>query len=465
MALKFGVCGIIKRGLIMRRAPVAMTIAGSDSGGGAGIEADLKTFSALGVHGAVAITSITAQNTYSVSAVFDLPGWLVYEQIRVVVEDMGVDAAKTGMLSNSEIIESVVKAIEEFKIPLVVDPVMIAKSGARLLREDAVEALTLKLLPHARLVTPNAPEAEVLSGLRIRSLEDAERAARVISEKYGVEAVVVKGGHLGGDRVVDVLYYRGGLYHYESERVEGCTHGGGCSYSAAIAAHLARGLDIVEAVGRAKEFIVWAIKYGLRVGRGHCPVNPIAWLEIPAEKFRVLSSVERAVRVLLENSSRVLKHTPEVGINIVEAVDSKYAASVSDVAGVRGRIVRAGDKLVAVGPVEFGASSHLARLVLEAMKVDPLIRAAVNVKYSEELVVKAKSRGYLVVFVDRRAEPEEIRSVEGASLPWILREAVKQAGRVPDIIYDIGDVGKEPMIRILGRSAIEVISKLLDITM
>jgi hydroxymethylpyrimidine/phosphomethylpyrimidine kinase len=447
----------------MRRVPVAMTIAGSDSGGGAGIEADLKTFSALGVHGVVAITSVTAQNTYSVTAVFDLPGWFVYEQIRVVVEDMGVDAAKTGMLSNSEIIESVVRAISDFKIPLVVDPVMIAKSGARLLREDAVETLTSKLLPRARIVTPNAPEAEVLSGLRIQSIEDAERAARVISEKYGVEAVVVKGGHLRSESVIDVLYYRGGFYHYESERVEGCTHGGGCAYSAAIAAHLARGLDIVDAVGKAKEFIVWAIKYGLRIGKGHCPVNPMAWLEIPAEKFRVLSSVEEAVKILLENSSRVLKYTPEVGINVVEALDSKYAVSVNDVAGVKGRIVRAGDKLVVVGPVEFGASSHLARLVLEAMRTDPSIRAAVNIRYSEDLVARAKSKGYSVVFVDRRAEPEEIRSIEGATMPWILREALKKTGRVPDVIYDIGDVGKEPMIRVLGRSAIEVVNKLLDI--
>jgi hydroxymethylpyrimidine kinase/phosphomethylpyrimidine kinase len=447
----------------MRRVPVAMTIAGSDSGGGAGIEADLKTFSALGVHGVVAITSITAQNTYRVSAVFDLPGWLVYEQIRVVVEDMGVDAAKTGMLSNSEIVESVARAVEEFKIPLVVDPVMIAKSGARLLREEAVGALTSRLLPRALVVTPNTPEAEVLSGLRVRSVEDAERAARLISEKYGVEAVVVKGGHLESERVVDVLYYRGSFYHYESPRVEGCTHGGGCAYSAAITAYLARGLDVVEAVGRAKEFIVWAIKYGLRVGRGHCPVNPVAWLEVPAERFRVLNSVKRAVEILLENSSRVLKYAPEVGINVVEAIDPKYATSIEDAAGVKGRVVRAGNRLVAVGPVEFGASSHLARLVLEAMRVDPSVRGAVNIRYSEELVERARRRGYTVVFVDRRREPEEIKAVEGATLPWILREAVKQAGRVPDLIYDVGDVGKEPMIRVLGKTAVDAVNKLLEI--
>ncbi|MEM4903586.1 MAG: bifunctional hydroxymethylpyrimidine kinase/phosphomethylpyrimidine kinase [Desulfurococcaceae archaeon] len=446
-----------------RRIPVAMTIAGSDSGGGAGIQADLKTFSALGVYGTTAITSLTAQNTREVTAIHDLPGWFVYEQIRVVVEDIGVHAAKTGMLSNSDIINHVARAVREYSIPLVVDPVMVAKSGARLLKEEAVEALVKEILPLARVVTPNIPEAEVLSGMKVRSVEDMERAAKIVAEKYGPEAVVVKGGHLEGGKVVDVLYYRGRYYRFESERVEGCHHGGGCSYSAEITAYLAKGLNVVESVAKAKDFITHAIRYGVRVGRGHCPVNPVAWLEIPAEKYRVLNEVKEAVELLLKNSGTVLQHVPEVGLNVVEAIDSKYASSVDDVAGVVGRIVKAGKKLVAVGPVEFGASSHVARLVLEVMKYDPEIRAAVNVKYSKELVEKAIAKGYVVVFVDRRLEPEEIRRVEGASIPWIVREAFSKATKTPDAIYDVGDVGKEAMIRLLGKTAPDAVKKLLDL--
>jgi hydroxymethylpyrimidine kinase/phosphomethylpyrimidine kinase len=177
---------------------VAITIAGSDSGGGAGIQADLKTFAALGVHGTVAITSVTAQNTREVTAIHDIPPDVVYEQVRVVAEDIGIDAGKTGMLSNSDIIRSVARAVKEFSFPLVVDPVMIAKSGARLLREEAVEALKKELLPQAKVVTPNKAEAEVLSGIKIGSLEDSKLAARKIAEEYSCEAVVVKGGHLGG---------------------------------------------------------------------------------------------------------------------------------------------------------------------------------------------------------------------------------------------------------------------------
>lgn len=447
----------------MRRVPVAMTIAGSDSGGGAGIQADLKTFSALGVYGATAITSLTAQNTREVTAIFDLPGWFVYEQIRVVVEDIGVDAAKTGMLSNNEIIIHVARAVREFNIPLVVDPVMVAKSGARLLREDAVEALVKELLPLAVVVTPNIPEAEVLSGIKVRVVEDMEKAAKIIAERYGPRAVVVKGGHLETGKPVDVLYYEGKYYHFESERLEGCYHGGGCSYSAAITAYLAKGLDVVNAVARAKEFIVYAIRHGVHVGKGHCPVNPVAWLEVPAERYRVLTSVKKALEILLDNAEKVLPHVPEVGINIVEAVDWRYAKGVEDVAGVTGRVVRAGNKLVPVGPVEFGASSHLARLVLEAMKYDPSVRGAVNVKYSEELVKRAKVKGYVVVFVDRRAEPGHVKGVEGASIPWITRTAFEVLGKTPDVVYDVGDVGKEAMVRVLGKSAVDAVKKLVDI--
>lgn len=441
---------------------MAMSIAGSDSGGGAGIQADLKTFSALGVYGTIAITSVTAQNTKEVTAIHDLPGWFVYEQIRVVAEDIGVDAAKTGMLSNTDIIESVAKAIREFRIPLVVDPVMIAKSGAKLLRDDAVEALVAKLFPLALVVTPNAQEASVLSGVNVVSLEEAKRAAKIITEKYKTESVVVKGGHLGQDKAVDVLYYRGSFYYFETSRVDGCFHGGGCSYAAAITAHIAMGLDLVEAVGRAKEFIVHAIKHGIKVGTGHCPVNPMAWLEVPAERYRVLERVKQAVQIILDSAERILPHVPEVGLNVVEAVNWKYAISVEDVAGVQGRIVRVGRRLVPVGPVEFGASSNLAKIVLEIMKYDPRVRAAVNIKYSEELINKATARGYVTAYIGRRVGALGTVDQEISTLR-IIRDLLHRQNTVPDILYHDGDIGKEPMIVIIGRNAVEVVKKLLDV--
>lgn len=444
---------------------VAITIAGSDSGGGAGIEADLKTFASLGVHGTVALTSVTAQNTYEVTAIHDIPPEVVYEQIRVVAEDMGIDAGKTGMLSNSSIIRSVARAVREFSFPLVVDPVMVAKSGARLLREEAVGVLKRELLPQAKVVTPNKAEAEVLSGIEIKSLEDSKLAAKKISEEYSCEAVVVKGGHLEGSEAIDVLYWRNEYRLLSSPRIsDACTHGTGCVFSAAIAAYLAKGLSVVDAVAKAKEFVTKAIEFGVVVGKGHCPVNPVAWLEIPAHKYLTLLSVEKALKKLLRNSESLYEAVPEVGMNLVESIPAQYVRSINDVAGVSGRIVRYEGGVRAVGPVRFGASSHLARLVIEVSKRNPDMRAAINVRYDEKYVKRATELGYLVVRIDRSREPEESKRVEGSSLKWIASEAIKQCGgRVPDIIYDVGDLGKEAMIRILGRSADEVVEKLLSI--
>ncbi len=254
--------------------PKALTVAGSDSSGGAGIQADLKTFTVLGVYGMSAITSITVQNTVGVHGVVDLPPEVVYEQIKVVVEDIGVDACKTGMLSNEDIIKAVARAIKDTKIEkLVVDPVMRAKSGDPLLKQSARETLIREILPLALVVTPNIPEAEELCGFEIKSLEDMERACRKILS-YGPSAVVVKGGHMEGKESVDV-FYDGQSFEYLRGRFIKTknTHGTGCTFSSAITAHLAKGHSLKEAVMMAKEYIQKAIENSLPLGKGHGPLN------------------------------------------------------------------------------------------------------------------------------------------------------------------------------------------------
>jgi hydroxymethylpyrimidine/phosphomethylpyrimidine kinase len=254
---------------------VAMTIAGSDSGGGAGIQADLKTFAALGVHGTSALTAITAQNTRVVTDILELPTSLIREQIDVVVEDIGVQAAKTGMLSSAAIIATVAEAIEHHALRnLVVDPVMVAKGGARLLRDDAVATLRTRLIPLAAIVTPNIPEAEVLVGRSIRTFEERRQAARDIVA-MGAHAAVVKGGHAEAD-VTDVFFDGSRLVDLEGERIATAnTHGSGCVFSAAITAFLARGAEPLEAVREAKIFITRAVAAAIEIGAGHGPVNPM----------------------------------------------------------------------------------------------------------------------------------------------------------------------------------------------
>ena len=257
------------------RLPVALTIAGSDSGGGAGIQADLKTFAALGVHGTTAITALTAQNTVTVTDILEIPTTMIRAQIDAVVEDLGVQAAKTGMLSSAAIIEAVAAAVAAHGIEnLVVDPVMVAKGGARLLREDAVDALRTWLLPLAAILTPNLPEVEVLLRRRVATLAERRQAARDLLA-LGPRAVVVKGGHADGDALD--IYWDGATWEeLPAERLATInTHGSGCVFSAAIAAGLANGLDPPTAVRGAKEFITGAIASSLELGHGHGPVNPM----------------------------------------------------------------------------------------------------------------------------------------------------------------------------------------------
>ena len=255
----------------MRRA---LTIAGSDSSGGAGIQADLKTFAAHGVYGLSAVTAVTAQSTMGVTAVQPMSAELVTAQLEAVMSDIGADAAKTGMLPNAAIVEVVAAAVADLEIPLlVVDPVMIAKSGDRLVDDEAVAAMKSELLRRAFVVTPNIPEAEVLSGLTIVSQDDQRAAARRIVER-GASAVVVKGGHLDSDEIVDVLYDGERFVSMPTRRVPGrSTHGTGCTFAAALAAQLARGSGLEDAVRGAQRFVAGAVQAAPGLGRGHGPMN------------------------------------------------------------------------------------------------------------------------------------------------------------------------------------------------
>lgn len=257
--------------------PRALTIAGSDSGGGAGIQADLKTFLALGCHGMSAITALTAQNTVAVTGIHEVPPEFVIQQIDAVATDIGVDAAKTGMLASSALVEAAAKGVESNGIErLVVDPVFVSKHRDRLLAEDAVVALKERLLPLALVVTPNLYEAEGLVGSEVTSLDEMKEAARAL-HAMGPRSVLVKGGHLQSERAVDVFFDGRDTLELDGRRFDtDDTHGTGCALSAAIAARLAHGDDLVPAVRAAKEFVSGAIEHSIRIGKGFGPVNP-AW--------------------------------------------------------------------------------------------------------------------------------------------------------------------------------------------
>jgi hydroxymethylpyrimidine/phosphomethylpyrimidine kinase len=435
------------------KIPVAITIAGSDSGGGAGIQADLKTFAALGVHGTTAITSVTAQNTCAVTAVEDLKSETIRKQIAAVAEDLGIDAGKTGMLHTEEIIKTVSFEVAKHKFPLVVDPVMIAKSGAPLLKPEAVDALKNYLLPKATVITPNRFEAEKLADMEIKNLKDAEIASKKISE-MGPKAVIIKGGHLEGSEAIDLLFYQGKTEKFSTPRLDvKTTHGTGCSFSAAIAAELAKKTDMPTAVEKAKRIVTLGIKFGLNIGKCYGPVNPMAHLYRESSRYDVLIDLEKAIK-LLEANSEIATLVPEVGMNIAMAIP--YAESIDDVAAIEGRIVKTCEGARAIGNPKFGCSSHLAKYIIEITKHGRRKTAAINLRFSHEILKTLEKRGLVVSFYDRTKEPKEIKRIEGMTVPWGVKEAISKVGKAPDVIYHRGDVGKEPMIVIFGEQAYDL---------
>jgi hydroxymethylpyrimidine kinase/phosphomethylpyrimidine kinase len=439
--------------------PKVLTVAGSDSGGGAGIQADLKTIALLGGFGMSAVTALTAQNTREVLGILEIPPHFVGLQMEAVLSDMGIDGMKTGMMANSEIIREVCRKIRRYGISrIVVDPVMVSKHGARLLSREAEIVLKEELLPLAEVATPNLPECEVLTGRKIKNLQGM-RAAAIAIHKMGARNVLVKGGHLAGSPV-DVFFDGRKFLSLEGKRIATThTHGTGCTLSAAIALELARGHSPRAAVQKAKSFIELAIRSSLPLGHGPGPVNPYAPAFRDAERYRVVEKLKGAFQRLQGRSVGPL--CPEVQSNLGYALPD--ARTLEDVAAFPGRFVRIGDEIMKAADPEFGASRHIAQIILTAMTHDPQMRSAMNVRFSEEILKRARKAGFRAAHFNRKDEPPRVKHLEGSSLSWGVNQVLQESKKFPDLIYDRGDLGKEPMIRILARDPQEVVGKVLHL--
>jgi hydroxymethylpyrimidine kinase/phosphomethylpyrimidine kinase len=441
--------------------PIALTIAGSDSGGGAGIQADLKTFAALGVYGASVITSVTAQNTLEVTGIHDLPAEFITLQLDTVMRDLPIDAVKTGMLSNPAIIRAVSERLQALGVEkLVVDPVMVAKGGAALLRKEAEAELIERLLPLAYVVTPNLGEAEVLAGLSIHTVEEMEQAARRIHAK-GSRHVVVKGGHLDGP-AVDVFFDGQRFQYFAEERIETKSlHGTGCTFASAIAAELAKGAEVTDAVRYAKAYITTAIRLAEPMGHGFGPTHHFGDLYRQAARYDIILQLEEAVTQLREG--RIAALIPEGQSNLGLALP--HATMLPEVAAWEGRIVRLGEDVHPVGSPRFGASPHVATIILAAMGVDPRCRSAMNICYREDILQACQTANLRIAQRSHQGESVEAQSPEGSTVTWGVAKAIQGMDTVPDIIYDLGSdrstVGQEAMLWVLGQDAAEVARKVL----
>ncbi|MFZ0254319.1 MAG: bifunctional hydroxymethylpyrimidine kinase/phosphomethylpyrimidine kinase [Gammaproteobacteria bacterium] len=433
-----------------------LSIAGSDSGGGAGIQADLKAITLLGGYGMSVVTALTAQNTVSVRAIQTVTAEFIDAQLEAVLSDIGADAVKTGMLATAEIVHAVAAALRRHPIErLVVDPVMIAKGGERLLAEKAETTLQRELLPLAYVVTPNLPEAESLCGFPVRNLEEMKHAAARLHE-LGPHNVLIKGGHLSGN-AVDLLFDGRDFQTFESPRIPTSnTHGTGCTYSAAIATLLAQGHTLKDAVAIAKDFVTRAIGAGFPLGAGHGPTNPFVWISRQLDRPRVLTALDQAYETL---ANEVLGWIiPEVRSNFGYAIEG--ACGREDVAAFPGRLTEIKNRIIAVRRPEFGGSRHIARVILAAMRHCPELRSAINIRYTADILEACRRCELRVASFSRTDEPAEVKRREGSTLEWGTEHAFSGCTEPPDVVYDEGEIGKEPMIRLFGKTPDEVVDKL-----
>lgn len=428
-----------------------LTVAGSDSGGGAGVQADLKTAEACSAFATSAVTAVTAQHTRGVESIHVLPLEEISAQIEAVRDDFAVSALKTGMLATEPVIELVADHAADLAAPTVVDPVMVATSGDRLLDPEA-EGAYEELLAHATLATPNAEEAKLLTGVAVDGYESAVEAGRVL-RGTGVDAVLVTGGHVAGDTVQDVLVTADSVETFEHPRVDtAATHGSGCALASAVAARLAHGESLTEAVQTGTDLLARAIRYHHDVGEGPGAVHHLVALRERAARDRTAEAVESVVQWLVD--ADVSPAVPEVGMNVVGA--TPYAESPEETAAVEGRITRTRAGMSPNRGVRFGASSHVARFLLGAREFDPALRFAVNCRFDTEVEQRLNELEGVVGEIDRRKEPDP--DEESSTMGWAVRRAFERADESPVAVYDRGAVGKEPVVRVLASDA-ETVTK------
>lgn len=437
-----------------------LTIAGSDPSGGAGIQQDLRVFSQLGAYGMAVIAALTVQNTTGVKGFVSTEPSLLEDQILFLLEDIQPQAIKTGMLGSPENIRVVARCLRSRDIPLVVDPVLVATSGD-LLFEGAKEAFLESLFPLATVVTPNVHEAGTLTEMEVVDLESMKEAARRL-KVYTPSWIIIKGGDMEGGEVVDLLYNGAGFRYFAHPRIglPARSHGTGCAFASTLAFFLARSLEVPLAYQETLKLVEFYLKGARAVGKGVIPANPLVLGDRERARVEVLGHLGKAVEMLesLECGGTLV---PEVQINICEAIP--LAQDHQDVAGIPGRLVRLGSRIRTVGCPTFGASRHVASIVLTAMRHDPNLRAAMNIRYNPAWIERMIGARFDVASFSRHQEPPEVKEREGGTLEWGVDKVCREKGRVPEVIFDEGDVGKEPMIRVLGKDAVDVVKKVLKI--
>ncbi|HSL13056.1 MAG TPA: bifunctional hydroxymethylpyrimidine kinase/phosphomethylpyrimidine kinase [Nitrososphaeraceae archaeon] len=433
-----------------------LSIAGSDSSSGAGIQADLKTLSSLGTYGCSAITAITVQNTKKIFEVFPIPSEIVIRQINSVLNDIRIDAIKIGMVYDGIIINKIFKILKNTNIPIIVDPIFTSTSGKNLIKYEAIKALTKKILPIATIITPNINEATQLSGIDIKNKEDLVKSL-IKMKKLGPKNVIVKGGHLLSEHSIDTLIDdKLNIIEFSNSRISiPENHGSGCNFSAALSAYISQGYEIPIACKLANEFMNSVLKNLLYIGKGYPVTDTALTTSSSAFKFHVIEELSIAINEL-EAITDLGKLIPETQSNFAYAIPN--ATSIKEVAGIKGRIVRIDQKVKASSCIEFGATQHIASAVISYMNINPLMRAGFNIKYDKKIIELLQSFMKVSEY-DRRLEPQKLKEKEGYTIQWGVKKAILKDKEVRGI-YHKGDIGKEPMIILFGHNPAEIVEYL-----
>jgi hydroxymethylpyrimidine/phosphomethylpyrimidine kinase len=440
---------------------IVLIVAGSDPGSGAGLQQDLKTATLLGVYGLTAVTAITVQNSLGLKAVQPVADDLVGAQLDALLTDFPVAAVKIGMVGTGANVRALARRLRDLTEPppVVLDPVLAAGRGGALLDEEGIGLLKAELFPLTTILTPNAPEAGRLTGRTIDSPAHLEEAAREL-QALGPAWVLAKGGHLQGDPV-DVLTDGNHAYHLPGTRLTAPhNHGSGCLLSSALTAHLARGATVPEAVNQARELVRDALRHGLPLGQGVGPVNPFAPFAREQARYQIVEELQAAAaRLVREDISPLI---PEVMTNLGYALP--YSQGPEHVAAFPGRLLKTPEGTLVPTPPAFGASRHMAAVILAARERYPHLRAAMNIRYVEGIEALAPLLHLRYASFHRDQEPQETKAREGGTLAWGVAKVLEKVPpweQPPDLIGDRGELGKEAMLRILGENPMSVAEKAL----
>lgn len=424
----------------------ALTVAGSDSIGGAGIQADVKAMSVVGVHAASVITAVTAQNTCGVDGILPIPEEFIKAQLEAVLKDCDIKAVKTGMLYSAEIVGTVADILEDHEMPLIVDPVMVSGTGSSLSDDGYASALKKKLLPMCELVTPNKHEAEVLAKMKIKTRDDLMLACELIGKQGS--SVLMKGGHFNTPTVVDYLYLSSEFTKMEYPRLRKAGHGSGCVLSSFITANMAKGLDIVNAVLKSRELIQESISSQYAIGRGDVVVNTMVKLKGDTDKFQVLDALDAAAAKIVDTVPDEL--VPKGGMNIAMAL--KDAAGPEEIAAIDKRMVVHNGILRKNGPAKFGTAEGLSYILLTVMKHSPETRCIMSIAYGDDIMDVMEEVGMTSV----TAEMGKDKFSEATE------KALRKCKGIPDAIVDKGPK-KDRVIRILAKDTEDMLAKLEEI--